>query len=101
MGPFFKVTDVTFSKNVVWKHGGIDMASKCITESLIRDMEKWISKGNWENGGGQMFLNLKDLLAKYELRLSGFLERQTTLDGSYAPARTIENALHVYVREPR
>jgi hypothetical protein len=38
-------------------------------------MEKWISKGNWKNGNGKMFLNFTDIRAKYELRLSGKVER--------------------------
>ncbi len=40
-----------------------------------------------------MSLNLKDRMAKYELRLSGQLERQTALHESYVPARTNKDCL--------
>jgi hypothetical protein len=38
-------------------------------------MDKWITKGNWKNDGGQMFLNFKDLMAKYELCLQSLQAR--------------------------
>jgi hypothetical protein len=65
------------------------------------DMEKWITRGNWKNGGGLMFLNFRDIMGKYELRLSCQLQRQSTLSASAGPARTSETALHLFVKEPR
>ena len=67
--PFFKKVD-TASKNVASKRGNINFANKCIAEAL-GEMDLWIGKGNWKNGFGKMFIDLRDLMAKYEVRLAG------------------------------
>ena len=97
--PFFKHVE-TASKNVASKRGNINLANKCIADALV-DMDRWIGKGNWKNGFGKMFIDLKDLLAKYEVRLSGQSVRQAEVHHSMTPARSSENALHVYIKEPR
>jgi hypothetical protein len=60
--PFFKVVN-TSSKNQGSKHGNINLANNCIADAL-GDMEKWITKGYWNNGGGEIFLNFRDILGK-------------------------------------
>jgi hypothetical protein len=66
---FFKIIDTT-NKNAGSKRGNIKLANKCTADAFV-DMETWITRGSWKNGGGLMFLNLRDIMAKYELRLSG------------------------------
>ena len=74
------------------------MANKCIATALV-DMDLWIGKGNWKHGFGKMFIDLRDLMAKYELRLAGQSERQTTLHKNTAPARTSASALHLCITD--
>jgi len=97
--PFFKEVD-TLSKNVGSKRGKIHFANKCIATALI-DMEKWIGQGNWKSGFGDMFLGFRDAMARYELRLSGQSSRQAELHTNPHPARTVDNALKVYIKEAR
>ncbi len=50
--PFFKEVD-TLSKNEGSKQGNITMANKHIADALL-NMKKWITKGNWKNGFGDV-----------------------------------------------
>jgi hypothetical protein len=64
-------------------------------------MHIWIGKGNWKNDFGKMFLDLKDLLSKYEVRLAGLSVRQATMHHIMMLARSSESVLPVYIKEPR
>ena len=97
--PFFKKVE-TLSKNEGSKRGNIPIANKCIAHALV-DMDLWIGKGNWKLNFGKMFIDLRDLMAKYELRLAGQSVRQTALHNRAAPARTSVSALHLCITEPR
>ena len=48
-----------------------------------------------------MFIGFRDVMAKYELRRTGQSARQTAIHNNSVPASTSENALHVYIKEPR
>ncbi len=69
----------------------------------------WTLLWTWRNGSqeeigrmaGGMFLIFRDIMGKYELRLSGQLQRQLTSNASAAPTRTSETTLHLFVKEPR
>ncbi len=76
------------------------VANKSIEFALF-DMEKWITKGNWEHGFGSMFLGFRDAMQKYYLRLTGQAIRQAAVNLSVTPMRTAQNALHVYIKEQR
>jgi hypothetical protein len=64
-------------------------------------MDLWIGKGNWNDGFAKMFIDLRDLMGKYELRLVGQSVRHTPLHMNPAPARTLASSLHVCITEPR
>ena len=64
-------------------------------------MDLWIGKGKWNNGFAKKFIDLRDLMGKYELRLDGQSVRQTTLHMNPAHARTLASTLHVCITEPR
>ncbi len=49
-------------------------------EFALFDMEKWITKGNWEHGFGSMFLGFRDAMQKYYLRLTGQVIRQAAVN---------------------
>jgi len=53
-----------------------------------------------KNGFGDIFLGYRNVMAKYELRLTGQSTRQTVLHTSETPSRTSTNALLVYIQEP-
>jgi len=78
----------------------MELANRCI-ESALLAMDKWITKGNWNNGIGAMFLSFRDAMHKYYLRLTRRVERQSQVHKSTAPMRTSDSALRVYLREPR
>ena len=48
-----------------------------------------------------MFIRFRDVIAKYELRLTGQSARQTAIHSNAVLAITSEYALHVYIKEPR
>ncbi len=64
--------------NVGSKRGRINFANKCIADALL-DMGLWIGRGNWKIGFGNIFFDLRDLMAKDELRLTVQIVRQTSL----------------------
>jgi hypothetical protein len=90
----------TSNKNTDSRRGNIILANKHMVDAFV-DMEKWITRGNWKNSGGLMFLNFRDIMGKYKLRLPGQLQRQSTLITSAAHDRTTETALHLFLKEPR
>jgi hypothetical protein len=98
--PFFETVE-TASKNDASKRGDIAAANKNISSAML-GMDSWIGKGNWKDAGfGDIFLCYRDCMNKYYLRLTGQAERQIQVNRSLLPLRTSENALHVYVTEPR
>ena len=66
--PFFQKVE-TAGKNEGSKRGKNSLANKCIENALV-DMDLWIGEGNWKNSFG-FFIDLRDLMGKYELRLAG------------------------------
>ena len=97
--PFFKTID-TLSKNAGSKNGNIEAATNSIDSALI-GMSGWIGKGNWKDSFGDIFRCFRDSMQRYYLRLASQTARQARANSSITPLRTIENALHVHVREPR
>ncbi len=91
---------MTASKNEGSKHGDMALANRC-NESALLGMDAWITKGNWENGFGEMFIDFRDSMRRYYLRTTGQSIRQTALRESVTPLRTVDNALKLYVREAR
>ena len=97
--PFFNVVQ-TISKNERSKRGNLELANTCIASALM-GMDAWITKGNWKNGFGSMFLGFRDAMQKYYLRLTGQVERQIQVHKSATPLRTGENALQLYIKDQR
>jgi hypothetical protein len=48
-----------------------------------------------------MFIDLRDFMGKYELKLAGQSVRQTTLHMNSAPASTLASSLHLCITKPR
>jgi len=63
--------------------------------------ELWITKGNWINSFGAMFLSFRDAMQNYFLRLIGQVERQAQVNRNPSLVRSSTNALKVYVKESR
>ena len=91
---------MTVSKNEGSKRGDMALANQCI-ESALLGMDTWITKGNWENGFGEMFIDFRDSMRRYYLRTTGQSIRQIAVRDSANPLRTAYNALKLYVREAR
>jgi hypothetical protein len=64
----------------------MELANNCITKVLM-GMELWITKVNWVNGFGAMFLSFWDAMQKYFLRLTGQVERQAQVNRNPSPVR--------------
>jgi len=65
-------------------------------------MDEWIgNKGNWPNGFGKVFINFRDGMQRYYLRLTGQTHRAIHEQKIVAPLRNTDNSLHVYLKEPR
>ena len=99
MKPFFDIV-ATASKNEGAKRGDMALANRCL-DSAFLSMDEWIVKGNWQNGFGEVFINFRDGMQRYYLRLTGQAQRSTQAQQSAAPLRNTDNSLHVYVKEPR
>ncbi len=91
---------MTASKNEGAKRGDMALANRCIASGLL-GMEAWIAKGNWQNGYGAMFINFRDSTKRYYLRVSAQTDRQVQVRESMTPLRNAENALFLYIKEPR
>jgi len=48
-----------------------------------------------------MFIDLRDLMAKYDGRMAGQSVRHVEVHKSTVHARTPESALHLFIKEPR
>ena len=88
---------MTTSKNEGSKRGDMALANRCI-ESALLGMDAWITKGNWENGFGEMFIDFRDSMRRYYLRTTGKSIRQAAVRESATSLRTADNALKLYVR---
>ncbi len=91
---------MTASKNEGSQRGDMALANWCI-ESALLGMDTWITKGNWEYGFGEMFIDFTDSMRRYYLKTTGQRIRQTAVRESATPLRTVDNALKLYVREAR
>jgi len=91
----------TAGKNEGAKRGDMVLANRCIESDALLGMDTWIGKGSWQNGFGEMFLNFRDAMQRYCLRLSGQNIRQTQAHKLFAPLRSGKNALKMYVKDPR
>ena len=76
------------------------LANKFIDIALL-DMSRWITKSNWPNGYGAVFIGFRDCMQRYCLRLTGQAVRQAQVYTSVAPLRTLDNSWRVYIREAR
>ncbi len=75
---------MTANKNKGSKRGDMALANQYI-ESALWGMDTWITKGNWENGFGEMFIDFGDSMRRYYLRTTGQSIRQTAMRESATP----------------
>ena len=97
--PLFETFEAA-SKNEGSKRGDMAATNRFIDSALL-GIDAWIAKGNWHHGFGARFIQFRDSMQTYYLRVSGQNIRQMQANKSGKPLRTAENALYLYLKEPR
>jgi hypothetical protein len=62
-------------------------------DSALLGMDTWITKGNWQNGFGEMFIQFRNSMQIYYLRVSGQSIRQAQVQKTITPLRTAKKCI--------